>query len=850
MKTIRMCSFLVLILILGTTGAFAQSDPIGIQDTVRLVNLTVSRGSVAIIDVHIYNDEELYGVSVPLHFNNQYLTCDSVSFVDTKLGNIELHQFHISNDSGYVILGGLVLNGETPLATGSGTLARLGFTVNPNATVGVETIIDSGFVEPAGEFVLTGPEAAEILPVFISGVVTITNTNQPPVFEPIPDQYVIEGENLQFDVSAYDRERDDFDLFATRLPEGAEFTSDNNLFSWTPDFIGANSSVGNPYEVIFVASDGNSSAHLKVRIEVINKNRVPVISVENDTQADAGDLVQILVAADDPDLENVEISVANLPDGAEFNNQNPGLISWNSMLADSGNYQIEVSAVDPSGSVTTEQLNLKLNSVAACELALSSVQTYIGEEGVVEVSLANHVEVNSMKLLITYDPTALEYVSTSKTGSRMENWEQYNVIADEFTGKIWITAAADLPGGGTTPPLETGEGVVAALTFQASSNLNYVGYLLPINFAFLDTEPDGDNTFTDADDEVITQDQVSYTNGSYFIKQYEGLIGDINLNGVAFEIADVIYFTNYFINQTAYPLAGEALQNSDVNQDGRYATIADLVYLVRIVTGDLEQGGSEKIGLTPDKLATSVIDYRKGGFISLQTEWQDELGAALFRISGFETEPEIYPTARTANTNIYTNFENQTLSILICDPEGRSIAAGTDALIEIFAAAPENCSLESADLSDVYGNQITAVLKSRKSIPENFELGQNYPNPFNPSTTISFGLPVESQVELTVYNIRGQKVKSLVNSMMSAGYHEVVWDGTDQRDKKVSSGVYFYKLKSEDITETPFHQQNPKRLGVSQPCPDSHPLIQKAVKCTSTLTFEQPKGRHRTSPSL
>ena len=802
MKTIRMCSLFVFILILGTTAAFAQSDPIGIQDTVRLANLTVSRGSVAIIEVNIFNDEELYGVSVPLRFDQNYLTCDSVAFTDTKLGDIELKHSSIDNENGNILLGGLVLNDETPLATGTGVLARIGFTVNPVSPVGLETIVDSGFIGPAGEFVLTGPEAAEIFPVFKSSVITITNTNQPPVFEPVPDQYVIEGETLEFDIHAYDRERDDFDVFATRLPEGAEFSSENNLFSWTPDFIGGNSAVGNPYEVIFVASDGNSSAHLKVQIEVINKNRAPLISVENEMQADAGDLVEILVAADDPDLEDVQIAVSNLPDGAEFNGQNPGLITWNSALADAGLYQIELSASDPGGSITVEQLNLTLNAVSACELELTNVQAYSGEQEVIEVLVANHVEINSMKLLITYDPTALEYVSISKTGTRVEGWERYNVVADEFTGKIWITAKADIPEGETIAPLETGEGAVAYLTFEASSNLNYVGFMLPVNFGFMDTEPDGDNTFTDANDLVISQDQISYTNGSFFIKQYEGLIGDINLNGVPFEIADVIYFTNYFINQNVYPLVGEALQNSDVNQDGRYATIADLVYLVRIVTGDAEEGGSEKLGLSSDKLLTSVTDYRKSGFINIQTEWQDELGAALFRISGLDVEPEIYPTARTANTKIYTNFENQTLTVLICDPEGARIAAGAGSLVEIFTATPEDCVLESADLSDIYGNQITAVLKSQSVIPDNFELGQNFPNPFNPTTTISFGIPVQSRVELTVYNIRGRKVKTLVDDIMSAGFHEVVWDGTNQQDKKVSSGVYFYKLKSEDITET------------------------------------------------
>lgn len=72
----------------------------------------------------------------------------------------------------------------------------------------------------------------------------------------------------------------------------------------------------------------------------------------------------------------------------------------------------------------------------------------------------------------------------------------------------------------------------------------------------------------------------------------------------------------------------------------------------------------------------------------------------------------------------------------------------------------------------------------------------NYPNPFNPITTISYILAEDSQVELTVYNIKGQKVKTLVDEELPRGNHSVLWDGQDSNNKSVSSGVYFYKIKA------------------------------------------------------
>lgn len=75
-------------------------------------------------------------------------------------------------------------------------------------------------------------------------------------------------------------------------------------------------------------------------------------------------------------------------------------------------------------------------------------------------------------------------------------------------------------------------------------------------------------------------------------------------------------------------------------------------------------------------------------------------------------------------------------------------------------------------------------------------LYQNYPNPFNPTTIINFSLPSKAKVELTVYNIKGQKVTTLISSSLDKGKHSIVWDSKDKNGKAVSSGVYFYKLKT------------------------------------------------------
>ena len=76
-------------------------------------------------------------------------------------------------------------------------------------------------------------------------------------------------------------------------------------------------------------------------------------------------------------------------------------------------------------------------------------------------------------------------------------------------------------------------------------------------------------------------------------------------------------------------------------------------------------------------------------------------------------------------------------------------------------------------------------------IPAITKFNGNYPNPFNPITTFSYSLANESEVSLTLFNVKGQKIKTLVSENQTAGNHQVIWDGTDDHGKKVSTGIYF-----------------------------------------------------------
>jgi len=79
-------------------------------------------------------------------------------------------------------------------------------------------------------------------------------------------------------------------------------------------------------------------------------------------------------------------------------------------------------------------------------------------------------------------------------------------------------------------------------------------------------------------------------------------------------------------------------------------------------------------------------------------------------------------------------------------------------------------------------------------VPVGFTLEQNYPNPFNPSTIITYQLPASREVNLKVYNLIGQEMKTLVEGNKAVGKHQVIWDGRDNHGHLVSSGIYLYRL--------------------------------------------------------
>lgn len=120
--------------------------------------------------------------------------------------------------------------------------------------------------------------------------------------------------------------------------------------------------------------------------------------------------------------------------------------------------------------------------------------------------------------------------------------------------------------------------------------------------------------------------------------------------------------------------------------------------------------------------------------------------------------------------------------------------------VDIFSQGTKYWS-DSAEIV-IDGSLCALGIGGDSVIPTAFKLAQNYPNPFNPTTTISYDLPEQADVTLTVYDMKGREVMTLMNREQSAGHYKIQWSGVDGSGNPVNTGVYFARLQAGDYTQT------------------------------------------------
>lgn len=553
-------------------------------------------------------------------------------------------------------------------------------------------------------------------------------------------------------------------------------------------------------------------AFVKGGITIKEKNLAPQIKPIGTQYIVEGDTLLIKILTTDPEGDSVRLSLLNGPDGGFFADSGNGRAAfrwvppftgpWSSVNSP---FKVAFVALDGKNSsredVEIEVIDKNLG-VKAYALEVGTDSGFFSDTITVPVSLVNPDSVGRMKLLLHFDPSALSLLSVSKANTRISNWEYFQHITDQpAVGDVQILAQADILDSMVTKPMPPGEGVVANLSFRIILDPTPLNLLASIRFKFTDST---DNTFGGLfGQKFISQDKISYNDGGILIRGLDKLLGDINLNGIPYEVGDAVLFSKFLIDPVKYPFNQLQQLNSDVNEDGICCTLADFIVLLNRI---LEGGNPVLAKLVPEADEVQLNLRKSSSNIEIFIDSKVPVGAALLIIKhpGIDLGDAILSSDAEGMTLLKKDDAGE-LRLLLYSASAKYIESGQKRLFTIpIRNGDGNIELEKAFFSDYSGNliQATVSLERNQEIPERFTLLQNYPNPFNPETNISFSLPAESEVNLKIYNLKGQLVNILVNTRLSAGVHTFTWKGKDESGKDVSSGIYFYKLIAGKYSET------------------------------------------------
>jgi len=188
-------------------------------------------------------------------------------------------------------------------------------------------------------------------------------------------------------------------------------------------------------------------------------------------------------------------------------------------------------------------------------------------------------------------------------------------------------------------------------------------------------------------------------------------------------------------------------------------------YFLNVNIGETETLKGFEFYLSYNTEALEFVKNSVNGLVGLNITNVDEDG--IIRVSDWFVGEQFDGTVTLAfrSTGVNSNLTFEILNAIVDDVDGLAL---------------------STNVSDY---EVMAL-------PTVYALTQNYPNPFNPTTTIDYSIPKSGNVELVIFNMTGQKVRTLVSGKQDAAFYKIVWDGRNDLGENVASGMYFYRLVS------------------------------------------------------
>jgi hypothetical protein len=577
------------------------------------------------------------------------------------------------------------------------------------------------------------------------------------------------------------------------------------------------------YPIIMKATDSCGAVDYDTSFVTINFNHPPVVQGPPNFTAFIDKVGQLCfdVIFSDPDNNCPIDSIRITPVGT----YNPTTHQVCFDADTTGHYCLILSATDYCGAKKADTVCIDVQIDQCIHVQIEKAdKTPQGQHRLLNIFLnGSGRKLAGFDFVIAYDPSVLTAVA-AVPGSLYAGcgWEYFTYRFGPFgncgsacpSGLLRIDAIAETNNGAYHPScfLDDQTGPLAAIDFLVSNDRTYECQFAPVSFFWFDC---GDNAFSNirGDTMYVSRHVFDYrlndiTNNTFgfpglygapdncligggsdkpspmrcvdFVDGGIGIIcaedidarGDVNLNGMSYEIADAVMFTNYFIQGVSAfgNHAAGSVAATDVNADGLTLTVADLVYLIRVVVGDAPPTPK------PNPNAANSVSFSIMNGVLEISETSTSVGAIYLQLEG-RYEPKLSSTVD--GVDLFSRYDGSVTRVLITT-KGKA-ALQTGAVLDLGGAR----TIKSIEVGSFDGCVMIAKIST---LPSEYSLSQNYPNPFNPITTIEFALPRAGDWHIDIYNILGQVVSNW-SSRDEAGYYKLTWDASSH-----SSGVYFYRL--------------------------------------------------------
>lgn len=563
---------------------------------------------------------------------------------------------------------------------------------------------------------------------------TVTNVNLPPQYTlSLPDtMWLVENTPFTFDFEAMDPDGDPVTFYALNLPAGMTFDSVSGVAEWTPTF----EQEGEYTPTFKVRDPFGLYDYNDVRFIVLNMNRPPLFaSAVNDTTVNEGQMLELTFTGSDPDGDSLTFYLLTPTPNAMISTG--GVLQFQPSYVQAGVESLIVMLSDGAG--------LAFDTVAVTVLNTNNPPVFM-------VTMPDTA-------VARFDTLWFPYFATDNEGDHVS----YSLL--QAPSGASIDSFGVLKWG--PPPGAAGDHLFVV---QASDSLSSVTDTAVVRVYRLG-DVSGNGAVSSFDAGLILRDQV----GAIVLDQVQLRVGNVS---------------------------GDSTISS---------TDASLIlqYVVSLIdTFPAGLGKRMRQDAVPAAFAFTVVPGRTAGEYDLvvtATRPSNVVGL---------TMSVAYDTALVTPLRLVRGALTDSMTVAMHQPPGRInlAAAGTSPLSQPGDVARFTFTVNERTVRDDqvlftmkrfvlnerdYADDIAGItlnVGGGPAAPTVFALGQNYPNPFNPSTTITYQTPRPSAVTVTLFNLLGQEVRTLAAGERPAGYHSVTWDGRDDRNAPVSSGVYLYTI--------------------------------------------------------